>query len=108
MPLSTQANDQREAAGEVIAGTAVEPHPRAVLAGNDAESILLNLMQPQAAGRQRVGFGGEVSKSAWLALSSSPLSCNMFMFAIGDVGIDPAGDQCMPPLWRVGGTSIVE
>src|SRR5262245_50622836 len=29
-------NDQREAAGEVVAGTAVEPHPRALLAGNDA------------------------------------------------------------------------
>src|SRR5215471_13211674 len=35
-------NDQREAAGEVIAGTAVEPHPAASLAGNDSESIVFN------------------------------------------------------------------
>ena len=39
-------NDQREAAGEVIAGLAVEPHPLTILAGNDAESIVLDLMQP--------------------------------------------------------------
>src|SRR5262249_59012248 len=39
-------DDQREAAREVIAGTAVEPHLRAVLAGNDAEPVMLNLMQP--------------------------------------------------------------
>src|SRR5262249_5768905 len=50
-------NDQREAAGEVIAGTAVEPHLRAVLAGNDAEAVMLDLMQPLAAGRQLIGFG---------------------------------------------------
>src|SRR5262245_14451513 len=31
-------NDQREATGEVIARTAVEPHLRASLAGNDAEA----------------------------------------------------------------------
>jgi glucose-6-phosphate dehydrogenase assembly protein OpcA len=40
-------DDQREAAGEVIAGPAVEPHLRAVLAGNDAEAVVLNLMQPK-------------------------------------------------------------
>jgi hypothetical protein len=42
--------DQREAVGEVIARTAVEPHLRAILPGN-AEAVVLNLMQPQAAGR---------------------------------------------------------
>src|SRR5215469_10008969 len=56
-------HDQREAAGEVVAGAAIEPHSRAVLAGNDPESIVLNLMQPQAAGRQRVGFGGEARRN---------------------------------------------
>src|SRR5262249_41362732 len=32
-------DDQREAAGEVLAGTAVEPHLRASLAGDDAEAV---------------------------------------------------------------------
>jgi hypothetical protein len=30
--------------GEIVAGTAVEPHLRAVLAGNDAEAIVLDFM----------------------------------------------------------------
>jgi len=34
---------------EVIAGTAVEPHLRAILAGNDAEAVVLDLVQPLAA-----------------------------------------------------------
>src|SRR5262249_20830471 len=38
-------DDQREAVGEVIAGTAVEPHLCAVLAGNDAEAVVLDFMQ---------------------------------------------------------------
>ena len=38
-------NDQREAAGKVIAGTTIEPHSLAVLAGNDAEAVMLDLMQ---------------------------------------------------------------
>jgi len=50
-------SDQREATGEVIARAAVEPHPLAVLAGNDAEAVVLDLMQPLAAGRQLIGFG---------------------------------------------------
>ena len=56
-------DDQREAAGEVVAGPAIEPHPLTILAGDDSESIVLNLMQPQAAGRQRVGFGGEARRN---------------------------------------------
>ena len=50
-------DDQREATGEVIARTAIEPHSRAVLAGNNAEAVVLDLMQPLAAGRQFIGFG---------------------------------------------------
>ena len=42
-------DDQREAVGEVVTRTAVEPHPRAVLARNDAEAVVLDLMQPLAA-----------------------------------------------------------
>src|SRR5215471_794735 len=52
-------DDQREAAGEVIAGTAVEPHLRAGFAGDDAEAIMFDLVQPLAAGRQLIGFGWE-------------------------------------------------
>ena len=55
-------DDQREAACEVIAGPAVEPHPRAVLAGNNAEAVVLDLVQPQAAGRQFIGFGWETRR----------------------------------------------
>src|SRR5262245_45456498 len=35
-------NDQREAMGEVVARTAVEPHLCAGLAGNDAEAVMLH------------------------------------------------------------------
>src|SRR5262245_44391134 len=42
-------DDQREATSEVIAGTAVEPHLRAILAGNDAKAVMLDLVQPLAA-----------------------------------------------------------
>src|SRR5262249_1314220 len=59
---SQRLDDQRKAVGEVIAGTAVEPHALTILAGDDAKSIVLNLMQPQAAGRQRVGFGGKARR----------------------------------------------
>jgi hypothetical protein len=42
--------------GEVIAGTAVERYPVAVLAGDDAEAVVLEI--PQAAGRQCIGLVG--------------------------------------------------
>ena len=43
--------------GEVIARTAVEPHLRAGLAGDNAEAVVLDFMQPIAASGQFVGFG---------------------------------------------------
>jgi len=55
-------DDQREAAGEIVAGTAVKPHLRASLAGNDAEAIVLDLVQPLAAGWQFIGFGREARR----------------------------------------------
>jgi hypothetical protein len=55
-------DDQRETIGEVIAGTAVEPHPPVVLAGNDAEAVVLDLVQPLAAGRQLRGFCREARR----------------------------------------------
>src|SRR5262245_34548955 len=54
--------DQREAAGEIVAGTAVEPHLRAGLAGNNAEAVMLDFMQPLPAGRQLIGFGWEARR----------------------------------------------
>jgi hypothetical protein len=43
-------------AGEVVARTAIEPHLRAILAGNDAEAVVLDFVQPLAAERQLLGF----------------------------------------------------
>jgi hypothetical protein len=50
-------DDQREAMGEVIARTAIEPHARAVLPGNNPKAIMLDLVQPLAARGQLIGFG---------------------------------------------------
>jgi hypothetical protein len=50
-------DDQREAMGEVVARTTKEPHSLAVLPGNDAEAVMLDFVQPLAAGRQLIGFG---------------------------------------------------
>src|SRR5215831_8972064 len=47
---------KRWVVGEAIARTAVEPHLRASLAGDDAEAVVLDPMQPLAAGRQLIGF----------------------------------------------------
>ena len=55
-------DDQREAASEIIARTAIEPHPLAVLASNDAEAIVLDLVQPLAARGQLIGFGWEARR----------------------------------------------
>src|SRR5262245_1759246 len=48
--------------GEIIARTAVEPHLRASFAGNDAEAVVLDFVNPQAAGRQCVGLSGEARR----------------------------------------------
>src|SRR5437764_8694308 len=39
-------DDQREAVGQVVAGAAVEPHALAILARDDAETIVLDLVHP--------------------------------------------------------------
>src|SRR5262249_1557314 len=57
-----RVNDQREAVSEVVARTAVEPHLSAILSGNDAEAVVLDLVQPLAAGRQLIGFGWEMRR----------------------------------------------
>jgi hypothetical protein len=53
LPLVERAQsgalDRGDMDEHVSAGTAIEPHPRAVLAGNDAEAVVLDLLQPLAA-----------------------------------------------------------
>src|SRR5215471_8661730 len=50
------------AAGETVSRTAIEPHLRAGLAGDDAEAVMFDFMQPLAAGRQLIGFGWEARR----------------------------------------------
>ena len=76
-PLFREADecldDQREAAGEVIAGPDVEPHLRALLAGNDAEAVVLDLMQPLAGRGQLIGFSRVARRDE--PLLAGPLYC---------------------------------
>jgi hypothetical protein len=60
-------DNQREAVGQVISRAAIEPHPRAVLAGHDAEAVMLDFVNPQRTRRQRIGLGGEagLDKAGW-------------------------------------------
>jgi hypothetical protein len=46
---SQRFDDQRKAAGEVIAGAAVEPHALTILAGNDAEAVTAIATSPSKA-----------------------------------------------------------
>jgi hypothetical protein len=55
-------DDQRETPSEVIAGAAVEPHADAVLAGNNAEAVMFDLMQPQQPARRRAGLGRQAGR----------------------------------------------
>src|SRR5262245_21106143 len=52
----------RAASVALRAGTAIEPHPPVALAGDDAEAVMLDLVQPIAAARQFVGFGWEAGR----------------------------------------------
>ena len=54
---SNASTDQWETTREVVAGTAVEPHLRAVLPGDDTKAVVLDLVQPLAARWQLIGFG---------------------------------------------------
>ena len=65
-------DDQREAMGEIVARTAIEPHLCAGLAGDNAEAVMLDLVQPIAAGRQLVGFGWEARRD-----ESGRVRCNL-------------------------------
>ena len=52
----------RTAVGEIVARTAIEPHLRAVLAGNDAKAVVFDFVQPLAARGQLIGFGWEARR----------------------------------------------
>ena len=82
-------DNQREAMGEVIAGTAIEPHLRTFFASDDPKTVVLDLMQPIAAGGQFVGFGRKASSSA---------------MALGERGdaLWQASARRVDPHWRVG------
>ncbi len=56
-----------------LIGTAIEPYPPVHLAGYDAEAVVLDLMQPGAAGRQLVGFGWEARRDE----PTRRVRCNM-------------------------------
>ena len=63
---SQRLDDQGEAVGQVVARTAVEPHAVAVLARDDAEAVVLDLVQPRVAGgrlRALVGRQGAMKPS---------------------------------------------
>jgi hypothetical protein len=48
-------DDQREAFGQIVARAAIEPHPLAVLARDDTEAVVLDLMKPKRSRRRAWG-----------------------------------------------------
>jgi hypothetical protein len=48
-------DDEREAPRQIIARPAVEPHAVVALAGDHAEAVVFDLVQPQLAGRRLCG-----------------------------------------------------
>jgi hypothetical protein len=55
-------DDQREAMREVIARTVIESHARTILARDDAEAVVLDFVQPFAAGGQFIGFAWKLRR----------------------------------------------
>jgi len=49
-------DNQRETTGKVIARTAIEAHSLAVLPGDDTKAVVLDFVEPLAAGWQLIGF----------------------------------------------------
>jgi hypothetical protein len=56
-------HDQREAVRQVIAGATVEFHALTVLARDDAEAVVLDLVNPRAAARRLFGLGGKAGRN---------------------------------------------
>src|SRR5262249_60065453 len=55
-------DNQGKTVGEIVAGAAVEPHTVAVLASDNAKSVVLDLVQPSLAGWRLLGFGGKARR----------------------------------------------
>jgi hypothetical protein len=55
-------HDQLKTICQVMAGPAVELHLGAVLPGDHPKSVMLDFVQPLAAGRQFIGFGWEARR----------------------------------------------
>ena len=47
--------DQGIALGQILSRPAVEPHPGSIIAGDDADAVQLDLVQPKVAGRRGQG-----------------------------------------------------
>ena len=60
--LSQSLDNQRKALGQVVAGPAIEPHARAVLARDHPEAVVLDLVQPLLAGRRLQGGAGKARR----------------------------------------------
>ena len=58
MQLRQRIDNERETVGEVVTGSAIQPHPLAFLAGNDAEAVVLDFVQPFSPGRGCGAFVG--------------------------------------------------
>jgi hypothetical protein len=46
-----------------VVADAIELHPVAILAGDDPETVVLDLMQPLPAGGRPLGFDGEARRN---------------------------------------------
>jgi len=79
--------------GEVIARPAIEPHLRAVLASNDAEAVMLDFVQPLAAGRQFIGFGWEARRDE-LARKSTLQHVGQIELGRGECNRAEPGESC--------------
>jgi len=50
-------HDEGEALGKIVAVAGIEPHAAGVAQREDAEAVVLDLVQPAGAGRQLLGWG---------------------------------------------------
>src|SRR6516162_3223168 len=60
---SERLDDEREAVGKVVARPAAEPHAVSALAGDYAEAVVLDLVQPVIAARRLWGRGGQARRN---------------------------------------------
>jgi hypothetical protein len=96
-------DDQREPVGQVVAGAAVAANAAAVLAGDDAEAVVFDLVQPRVAG----GWLRRLCREAWRDEVERTSACLMeprvrpsvFSDSQRDVTADEDWGQC--PDWRL-------